>query len=114
MTFPSVSIPIFTKHCNLAIFPCEIPLNVSICCKKNVWVMNLFSIKGSSCFYFVTNDSVKPEEIAEKLSIEFLPGHSYCFYPNLGDTAEVIELFEQVPRFLSDFQFCLDIGMVSQ
>ena len=87
-----LSVPLPPYFANLAVFPspCE--------------------VSDESWFYLLKNSSTVPVYGLSTVSVKYIPGSVYCFFPSIDEDIGTVKYYSRKPSFLDDFTYCLEIN----
>ena len=69
--------------------------------------------QGDSKFYVLMNNGVLSRETGGSHWLTYLPGYMYCFVPSYEAVKGTVTVYDYLPDFLLDFQFCAKIQDVN-
>ena len=110
-SFPTVYIPAYEFHFNLVV--CPLP-PAEIKTVSIYWIDEAlsYSFQGSSYYFVLKDNGSQGIRTGGTHWLRFLPNHLYCFLPSLDSDKGHVKVFDYIPEYLKDFQFCMEIDQV--
>ena len=65
--------------------------------------------QGDSHFFLLKNNAVKPNITGGTHWLELLPDWVYCFVPSMEIDKGTVHVYDHMPEFVKDFDFCMEI-----
>ena len=60
----------------------------------------------------MSQNGISPERTGGTHWLEYMPGYAYCFLPSFAAYKGQPFVYNHVPEFLKDFQYCIEINDV--
>ena len=67
-------------------------------------------LSDESWFYLLKNSSTVPAHGLSSVSVKYIPGSVYCFFPSTDKDMGTVKYYSRKPSFLDDFTYCLEIN----